>query len=56
MAATACSRARDGMAAAIARDRVKSALRALGRGLRDPRRTATDLDTVQINRKSPSRR
>jgi hypothetical protein len=44
------------MAAAIAQDRAESALRSLGCGLRDLRRTATDLDTVKINRKSPSRR
>ncbi|GGL80944.1 hypothetical protein GCM10010129_25780 [Streptomyces fumigatiscleroticus] len=44
------------MAAAIAEDRAVAALRGLGYGFRDLRSTVTDLDTMKINRKSPSRR
>ncbi|MEV6394292.1 DUF6204 family protein [Streptomyces sp. NPDC051907] len=39
------------MAAAIAEDRAESALKALGHGYRDLRSSATDMDTMKINRK-----
>ncbi|MCX4820369.1 DUF6204 family protein [Streptomyces sp. NBC_01142] len=39
------------MAGAIAEDRAETALRALGRGFRDLRATATDMDTMKVNRK-----
>ncbi|WP_418959992.1 DUF6204 family protein [Streptomyces tritici] len=47
------SDAEDGeeMAAALAEDRVESALKALGHGYRELRSTVTDLDTMKINRK-----
>ncbi|MDN0198387.1 DUF6204 family protein [Streptomyces sp. S.PNR 29] len=44
------------MAAAIAEDRAETALRGLGYGFGDLRSTVTDLDTMKVNRKSPSRR
>ncbi|GAB1326517.1 DUF6204 family protein [Streptomyces sennicomposti] len=44
------------MAAAIAEDRAETALRELGYGFGELRSTATDLDTMKINRKSASRR
>ncbi|MEV7124754.1 DUF6204 family protein [Streptomyces sp. NPDC093260] len=44
------------MAAAIAEDRAQTALRELGYGFGELRSTATDLDTMKINRKSASRR
>ncbi|MYX09318.1 hypothetical protein GTW98_21390 [Streptomyces sp. SID8375] len=40
------------MAAALAEDKAESALRAAGLGYRDLRSTATDMDTMKINRKS----
>ncbi|MFG2833088.1 DUF6204 family protein [Streptomyces sp. NPDC048434] len=40
------------MAAALAEDRAESALRAAGLGYRELRSTATDMDTMKINRKS----
>ncbi|MGV9287225.1 DUF6204 family protein [Streptomyces sp. NPDC003719] len=44
------------MAAAIAEDRAETVLRGLGYGFGDLRSSVTDLDTMKINRKSPSRR
>ncbi|MCX4635265.1 DUF6204 family protein [Streptomyces sp. P9-2B-2] len=40
------------MAAALAEDKAETALRAAGLGYRDLRSTATDMDTMKINRKS----
>ncbi|MGW7364451.1 DUF6204 family protein [Streptomyces sp. NPDC054841] len=39
------------MAAAIAEDRAETALKELGYGFRDLRSSATDMDTMKINRK-----
>ncbi|MEW5353630.1 DUF6204 family protein [Streptomyces sp. 16-176A] len=44
------------MAATIAEDRAETTLRELGYGFGELRSTATDLDTMKINRKSASRR
>ncbi|MEU5952884.1 DUF6204 family protein [Streptomyces sp. NPDC047525] len=51
------SDAEDGeeMAQALAEDRAETALRARGLGFRDLKCSATDMDTMKINRK-PSRR
>ncbi|MEU3984348.1 DUF6204 family protein [Streptomyces sp. NPDC026672] len=46
----------DEMAAALAEERAETLLRDLGHGFTGLRSTVTDLDTMKVNRKSPSRR